>query len=343
MYQAAIHRKPQKSSANLFAALLLACVVCLYVFSNYAPGTIFHHPKLQLFKTMFLSIIIEAMPFILIGVFISAILQVFVSERAIRRIIPRNPLLGILTASVLGIIFPICECGMVPAIRKLIRKGMPIHVATTFILVGPILNPIVFWSTLTAFRNRPEMVYTRMGLAFIVALLIGLIVYRFVKSNPLRWSEKDSVLGEDNHHHDHSPEGTNKLVSVMGHAIEEFFEMGKYLMFGAFLVGILQTFVSQDSLVAVGQGEGSANLLMMGLGFLLSLCSTSDAFVAQSFISTFSKGSLIAFMVFGPMLNLKGLLMMLAVFKTKFVVFLSLLIIIFVYAGSLILEYTVLK
>ena len=91
---------------------------------------------------MFISIILEAMPFILIGVFISALIQVFVSDQLIKRMIPKNPVLGIVVACVLGIIFPICECGMVPAIRKLIQKGMPLHVATAFILVGPILNPI---------------------------------------------------------------------------------------------------------------------------------------------------------------------------------------------------------
>lgn len=342
MQQMAVTKKTNKSNANLFALLFLLGIVSLYVFTYESPGSVLSSPKLQVFKTVFISMIIEAMPFILIGVFVSALLQVYVSEQMIRKMIPRHPVLGILTASVLGIIFPICECGMVPAIRKLIRKGMPVHVATTFILVGPILNPVVFWSTWTAFRNRPEMAFSRMGLAFLCALLIGLIVYRFAKGNPLRQTASD-LHGhghEADHPHTHA---SNKVVSVMGHAIEEFFEMGKYLLFGACLVAILITFISQESLVSLGQGTWSSNFIMMGLGFLLSLCSTSDAFVAQSFMTTFSKGSLIAFLVFGPMLNLKGLLMMLAVFKTKFVVLLSLLVFVFVYAGSIILEFTVLK
>ncbi|MGZ4112680.1 MAG: permease, partial [Tumebacillaceae bacterium] len=146
---------------------------------------------------------------------------------------------------------------------------------------------------------------------------------------------------EHGHHgHDHSRSG--KLMEVMGHSISEFFEMGKYLMFGAMLVALLQTFVSRDSLTAIGHGQVGANLLMMGLGFILSLCSTSDAFVAQSFIMTFSKGSLVAFMVLGPMLNLKGLLMMSAVFKPKFVVLYSLLVVVFVFAGTSLLEWLVL-
>lgn len=229
---------------------------------------------------------------------------------------------------------------MVPAIRRLIQKGMPLYAATTFIMVGPILNPIVFLSTFTAFRNREAIAYSRMGLAFLVALAVGLIVYRFVKPNQLKGSEGNNSHDHEAHHH---PGSRNKLLDVMGHSIGEFFEMGKYLMFAAVLVGLLQTFVSKSSLTEFGQEPGSANLIMMGLGFLLSLCSTSDAFVAQSFVTSFSKGSLVAFMVFGPMLNLKSLLMMAAIFKPKFVAAYSTLVFVFVYTGAMALEWLALK
>ncbi|WP_314589905.1 permease [Paenibacillus terrigena] len=347
MQHMAAPHKSIKRSSNLFVGLSLAIIILLYILSTEAFGSILHHPKLQMFKMMFLSIMIEAMPFILIGVVLSALVEVFVSEQTIRRMIPKNPILGIITASVLGIIFPLCECGMVPAVRRLIQKGMPVYVATTFIIVGPILNPIVFWSTFTAFRNKPEIVYSRMGLAFAVALLVGLIVHRIVKTNPLKGSESAAAHSQDaGHHHNHGTNQRsvfNKLVEVMRHSISEFFEMGKYLMFGAMLVGLLQTFVSKGSMIELGHGVGSSNLLMMGFGIILSLCSTSDAFVAQSFITTFSQGSLVAFMVLGPMLNLKGILMMSAVFKPRFVVLYSSLVILFVYVGTLLLEQFVLK
>ncbi|MFC5402805.1 permease [Cohnella soli] len=329
-----------KRNHNMFAGISLAAILALYFWSSHAPGTIVNDPKLQIFKTVFISILLEAMPFILIGVLISASIQVFVPDSVIRKVIPQSPVLGIVVASVLGIVFPLCECGMVPAIRKLIKKGMPLYAATTFILVGPILNPIVFWSTLIAFRNRPEIAYWRMGLAFIVALIIGLIVYRFIKEDQLK-GKRDAVPSE--HHVHQAPSSSNKMIELMGHTVGEFFDMGKYLIFGSILVGLLQTFVAQNHLTAIGHGYGNANLLMMGLGFVLSLCSTSDAFVAQSFANTFTGGSLVAFMVFGPMLNMKGLLMMLAVFKTKFVALLGILVLVLVYAGTLILEATVLK
>jgi uncharacterized protein len=325
---------PVKTNNHFLILVALLAIVLLYVFSTYSLDTLLANQKLHVFKMMFISIIIEAMPFILIGVFVSALLQVFVTDEMIQKFIPKNPVLAIITATVLGIIFPICECGMVPAIRKLIKKGMPLYVATTFILTGPILNPIVFLSTLTAFRNQPVVAYARMGLAFVVALIVGLLIYKFIKSNPLR----EAGAGGHHHHHDHAPKTVKgKIFAVMGHTSSEFFEMGKYLIFGSIIVALLQVFISQNQLLELGDSGAGANLVMMGLGFILSLCSTSDAFVAQSLQTTFSKGSLVGFMVFGPMINLKGILMMLAVFKTRFVVVLSVLVFVLVFVGTLVL------
>jgi uncharacterized membrane protein YraQ (UPF0718 family) len=300
--------------------------------------------NIQNFKTMFLSIILEALPFILLGVLISSLLQTFVSEQTITRIIPKNPFLAILFACLIGIIFPVCECGMIPIVRRLIKKGMPVYVAVVFILTGPILNPIVYAATFMAFRSRPEIAYSRMALAFVVACIIGLVIYRFVKSNPLR--EVAAITHEHDHNHNHSHEHSNehehkhnnKLFGMLGHASDEFFEMGKYLMFGSLITAIIQTLVARESLVSVGQDGLGSHLFMMGFAYILSLCSTSDAFVASSFINTFTTGSLLTFLVFGPMLDFKGTLMLLSVFKTKFVLILTALIVVTVLAGSLIFE-----
>lgn len=222
--------------------------------------------NIQSFKIMFISIILEAFPFILIGVLISALLQTFVPEQVIQRFIPRNPILGVLYACVIGIIFPICECGMIPVMRRLMRKGMPLYIAVVFIVAGPILNPIVFASTFMAFRSRPEITYSRMGLAFICALIIGMIVYRFVRSNPLRPSHPVHAHGHS-HEHNHSLEEHQhggKWNTVLKHSSDEFFEMGKYLIFGAFLAALVQTMLSRNWLVSVGTGDLSSHFFMMG-------------------------------------------------------------------------------
>jgi hypothetical protein len=292
---------------------------------------------LQSFKTLFISILLEAIPFILLGVLLSALIQSFVSEQMIRRWTPSNPVLGILFACLLGILFPMCECGMIPVVRRLISKGMPVYIGVVFILTGPIINPIVFAATFMAFRNHPAMAYSRMGLAFVVAAIIGILLYRFVKDNPLR-NNRSPLSGHDSregHQHQHEHQHQGKLMTFLVHASDEFFEMGKYLVLGSLLTALIQIFIQRETLVDLGQGPLSSHLFMMGFAYVMSLCSTSDAFVASSFQTTFTSSSLLTFLVFGPMLDFKSTLMLLSVFKTKFVLILSLLVAITVLAGGL--------
>ncbi|NOV03883.1 permease [Paenibacillus planticolens] len=296
--------------------------------------------QMQSFKTIFVSILLEAIPFIILGVLLSSLLQTFVSEQTIRRFIPKNPILGILFACLLGILFPMCECGMIPVVRRLILKGMPVYIAVVFIITGPIINPVVFAATFMAFRNHPTIAYSRMGLAFAAAVIIGLILYRFIKRNPLRNSRANFSNQEDWEGHQHQGGGiSSKINTFFVHASNEFFEMGKYLVFGSMLTALIQIFMQRESLLAIGQGPLSSHLFMMGFAYILSLCSTSDAFVASSFQTSFTSGSLLTFLVFGPMLDFKSTLMLLSVFKSKFVLILSVLIIITVLACSLLFEH----
>jgi uncharacterized membrane protein YraQ (UPF0718 family) len=360
-------------SFNMLAAICFILLTLILINKPLPYLSFINKDNLGNFKTIFLSIILEAIPFVLLGVLISALLQSFVSERTIQRMIPKNPILGILFACLLGIIFPLCECGMIPVVRRLMHKGMPVYIAVVFILVGPILNPVVYASTFMAFRSRPEMAYTRMGLAFAVAVIMGLILARFLKQSPLRNAVEhtqtehiaaahhhdheadhdhkghvdhhdhgshshDHDHSDHHHHHEHSHGLKNKLSSFLSHASDEFFEMGKYLIFGAALTAIIQVLVSRDSLAAVGQGPVVSHIFMMGFAYVLSLCSTSDAFVASSFATTFTSGSLLAFLVFGPMLDIKSTLMLLSVFKSRFVLKLTALVAIIVFIGSFLFE-----
>ncbi|TYA09927.1 permease [Paenibacillus faecis] len=302
------------------------------------------YEDLLTFRTMFISIFLEALPFILLGVVFSALLQVFVSEQRIARMIPKNPVLGVLAACLFGILFPICECGMIPVIRRLIAKGMPVYIATVFILSGPILNPIVFFATYTAFRSRPEIWASRMGLALIIAFSIGLIIYRVVRYPPLRiraehlYAQENSGQGTP-----HSGGRTAKLTGFFNHMSQEFFEMSKYLLLGACITALIHTFVNTARLSAYGQGPLSSHFLMAGFAYVLSICSNSDAFVASSFVNVFSAGSLITFLVLGPMLDLKSTLMLLSVFKTRFVITLGALIVVLVLVFSVGLDHLLLR
>ena len=140
-------------------------------FFNRIPSSFFN------VNTIFLSIILEAIPFILIGVFVSAIIQSFVSVNAIRRVLPRNAYLAVIPAALLGIIFPICECAIIPVVRRLIKKGMPSHVGIVFMLSAPIINPVVYASTYFAFNSTPYFANARMIVGFISSIIIGLIIY----------------------------------------------------------------------------------------------------------------------------------------------------------------------
>ena len=285
------------------------------------------------FKTGFIGILLEALPFVLAGALLSSLLRVFIPDEMISRWIPRQALPAILFACLLGIIFPVCECGMIPLVRRLIHKGMPVYVAIVFILSGPILNPVVYGATLTAFRNHSELAYARMGLAFVVACIIGMIIYATVKKSPIRLSVQRET---DNTHHNNSRGG--KLAAVFVHTSDEFFEMGKYLIIGCLLTAGIQTFMVQDSLAAIGVRPLGSYFFMMGLAFVLSLCSTSDAFVASTFVHSFPAGALLAFMVFGPMLDFKNSLMLLSLFKTKFALYLFFLIFSSVFIGAVLMS-----
>ncbi|MDR4432674.1 permease [Bacillus tequilensis] len=283
-------------------------------------------------NSIFISILIEAIPFILIGVILSGIIQMFVSEEMIARIMPKNRFLAVLFGALAGILFPACECGIIPITRRLLLKGVPLHAGVAFMLTAPIINPIVLFSTFIAFGNRWSAVFYRGGLALAVSVIIGIILSYQFKDNQLLKPD------EPGHHHHHHHTLLQKLGGTLRHAIDEFFSVGKYLIIGAFIAAAMQTYVKTSTLLAIGQNDVSSSLVMMGLAFVLSLCSEVDAFIASSFSSTFSLGSLIAFLVFGAMVDIKNLLMMLAAFKKRFVFLLITYIVVLVLAGSLLVK-----
>ncbi|WP_289142100.1 permease [uncultured Brevibacillus sp.] len=267
-------------------------------------------------KTFFLSIVLEAIPFVLLGIFFSAFIQTFISEEQVRRWTPKSMIIGLPFAGLLGFLFPVCECAIIPVVRRLIQKGMPLPVGITFLLAGPIVNPVVLSSTYIAFTRQPDMALYRGVAGFAVAIIVGLLVFLFVKNNPLRLGMESQIR----HEALHTEAVRGKLSATFSHAVDEFFDMGKYLLFGAFISALLQVYVSRDMLVNIGQTPLTSNLVMMGMAYLFSLCSEADAFIAASFSNTFQSSSLLAFLVFGPMLDFKTTLMLLSTFRFGFVV-----------------------
>lgn len=317
-------------------------MLALIVTNRELPAHLFNAANMQSFKILFISIILEAFPFILLGVLFSALLQVFVTDEIIRKFTPKNPIGGVLFGALLGLLFPLCECGMIPVVRRLIRKGMPAYIGIVYLLAGPIVNPIVYASTFTAFRTTPEMAYSRMGLAFAVSVVVGLLLYKFMRSSPLKAAPAMQMVHHGHSHsHDHGAHDKGlrgRIASILSHASDEFFEMGKYLIFGAFLTAIIQTVIERSTLAAFAEQPFFSYLFMMAFAFILSICSTSDAFIASSFNGMFDFGPLLAFLVFGPMIDLKNTLMLLSTFRVKFVFILIALTGFLIFIGAWVTE-----
>jgi len=231
----------------------------------------------------------------------------------------------------LGLIFPICECAIIPVIRRLISKGLPQHIGIVMMLTIPIINPVVFLSTYYAFQNQPTILFGRMVLAFLTAIVIGTLIYFFYKNR--------SIVKEVDIQESHSHVSQNKWSETFGHACEEFFSIAKFLIFGALCASFFQTFLDRELLVAIGTDQAAAPIAMMGFAYVLSLCSTADAFVASSFTGTFTSGSILAFLVYGPMLDVKNTVVLLAYFKSKFVLYLIIFTFLTVYGFVMIYQF----
>ncbi|MCS7062287.1 MAG: permease [Anaerolineae bacterium] len=280
------------------------------------------------FAAVFLGIFIEAAPFLLLGSLVSGLIAVFVTADDVARFMPRNKVLATVFGALLGMIFPVCECGVVPVVRRLYQKGFPVSAGVAFLLGAPVLNPIVIASTYVAFGVGPVL-GVRVGLTFLIAVGIGMIF--MAQPNVIKVLRPLRVApiagGADHPMQIISPTEievdtiARRVQRAFGVAADEFFDMGRYLVGGALIATALQTFVPQSALIGVGAGPVSSVLALSVLAFVLSVCSTVDAFLALSFVNTFTTGAVVAFLVFGPMVDIKSTLMFLGVFRRRVVVY----------------------
>jgi uncharacterized membrane protein YraQ (UPF0718 family) len=281
------------------------------------------------FTTVFLGIFIEAAPFLLLGTVASGLVEVFISREDLLRVMPRNRFLAPLVGGLMGFAFPVCECGVVPLTRRLFQKGLPVSAGMAFLLAAPIVNPVVIAGTYAAFGWGPVLL-GRIGFGLLVAFSVGLVFS--LHPSPLgmmRLHALPTISGGVGEVATAPPTPTRTLSEKLRGALriagDEFFEMGRYLVIGSLLAALLQTLVPQSTLLAVGSGPLLSVIMMQILAFVLSICSTVDAFVALAFVNTFSTGAVLSFLIFGPMVDIKSLLMFLGVFQRKYVAYLVLL------------------
>lgn len=328
-----VHLAYSKYRLNFwFLFILFISILSLILFNISALNNL--SSSLLSLNTIFLSILIEALPFVLIGILIAGFIQIFITEEHIQRWIPRNPLLAVVMSCLIGALFPACECGIVPIVKRLIAKGVPIHAAMGFMLTGPLINPVVILSTYMAFGNDLRIASLRMLIGFVIAIVVALLISLFFKGSQFKRSLQPYSLTTTNQ----QTSFVTKLKNMFKHAIDEFFDVGKYFIIGAFLAAFVQTYVSTKALVEIGDGVSSSILVMMGLAFILSLCSEADAFIGASFSAVFSTPSILAFLIFGPMIDLKNTIMLMSVFRLKFVFSLIALVATVVYISIWILS-----
>jgi uncharacterized protein len=198
--------------------------------------------SLQNFGAMFLSITFEGVPFIIIGSFASALIEIFISEEAIAKFIPRRRIFGMLSAVLIGFILPICECAIVPITKRLINKGIPVGMAVTFMLVTPIINPIVIASTYYAFSDKPYMIFARVGLGILGAVTVGYLMGALQGNRKVVCkfhNDEGSCSHCGGHHHEESM--WDKFVDIIHHTMSELYDIGKLFIFGALISAFMQT------------------------------------------------------------------------------------------------------
>ncbi len=291
------------------------------------------------FCLLFLSIIFEGAPFILLGTLVSGFIDAYLPAGLIDRWLPKNRVLAVMLSGLLGAVFPVCECAVVPVIRRLIRKGLPVSCAITYMLSAPIINPIVAVSTMKAFSSSVGqfslreattavaygpvfMTSSRLLMAYLVTVVVGLIVLKFRNHTILRpgVAPRHSDVGPLPEGDEDTP-GPNRLVLATRTAMRDFLETAMYFTIGVAITAVFKAYVTEDLILLFNKSEPSGIGLMMILAFVLSLCSTSDAFIAANF--PVPQSAKLAFLVYGPMMDVKLIFMYLAVFKSRFVAVLT--------------------
>jgi uncharacterized protein len=274
------------------------------------------------FLMIFLGLMVGALPFICIGVLISVLVGLYIKSDKILKYRSKNPIISHFQALFLGLALPVCECGNIPLAKRLTVVGFKPSEVITFLLSAPILNPLVLITTLEAFNLDKNIAWIRIISGALIALVVGLLFYQnpnqkdLMKEIRLNLKSFDSFSAEVN-----QVEVNHK--SFIDSFREEFFGVFNMLLIGCFLASLFQVFIPREIVNLFGQDPVLSVIAMIGLAFIISICSSIDAFFALSIASSFTLGSIMSFLVFGPMIDLKTIAMLRTIFKTKTILLMS--------------------
>ncbi len=261
--------------------------------------------RLNELVVIFVSIFLQSLPFLLLGIFASALVQRYFSDQLVTRWLPRRKVSLVLLGSVFGFVAPVCDCGVIPLARRLIGKGIPIYAAATLIVAAPVINPIVLLSTAFAFQGDWRIVALRLGVTLSVAISVGLLVSLLFPESAdhvsitalNRDGGRDPGSALDGRGHSNP--------GVFAHATAEYFDVIFYVILGSIFTAATQTLMPRGDLMAVGANRIWSVVTLMPMASLLSICSEADAFVARAFATNFTVGAVLAFMTIGQIVDLR--------------------------------------
>lgn len=306
----------------------VAVIAALFLIDAFAP-TFFAAPlptRAQDGLTLALSVLIESLPFVVLGVLLSIIVQVWVPPGAIERWMPRAPWARRAVLSLLGMLIPVCECGNVPFARGLLMRGFRVSDTLTFLVAAPIVNPIVIISTHAAFGFSDGILVARLVGGFLIANLIGWLYSRHPDPDKLlteRFLETCEIVVQER-----GGRGRRSLAQF----VVELHSVMPALIIGSMVAGAVQVLIPRSALLAIGSDPALSIAAMMVLAVVVSLCSNVDAFFALSFASTFTPGSIVAFLVVGPVVDLKMYALLRTTFTTRVLVGLTAIVVLSAFA-----------
>lgn len=312
-------------------------VLCLSVKSDGNPSqeaiqllsrmTLLHNAP-----TLFLSFLFEAIPFLLLGIAVSSLLLVLGEQRSLSSFCPRNPFLAAFLGSCLGLVLPVCKYGNIPVVRRLLAQGVSAPLAIGFFLGAPTINPFALYSTWVAFQAQPQIVTLRAVFTIVIATLVGYIFKANLGaidtkeySSPLLRSATFN-LGEEVPIVDEPKKFLiNKFELFIDNFIKELRELGTILVLGCAIAALIQVSVPRLALINFAQGSFTSLLSMLALSTIVSTGSAVNAFFVDFFSSSFSNGSMLFFLLFGSIFDIKILGFTFAVFRFKPAVYLMII------------------
>ncbi|MFT4229503.1 MAG: permease [Microbacterium sp.] len=261
--------------------------------------------------TLAISVLVESLPFVALGVVLSIVVQVWVPPGAIERWMPRAAWGRRAVLSLLGMVVPVCECGNVPFARGLLMRGFTVSETLTFLIAAPIVNPIVIITTHQAFGFDDGVLVARLVGGYAIANLIGWLYSRHPDPDALltdRFRDTCALVGDE-------PGG--RLRRSLAQFVIELRAVMPALVIGSALAGAVQVLVPRDALLAIGSNPVYSIVAMVALAMIVSICSNVDSFFALSFAATFTPGSIAAFLLVGPLVDVKMLALLRTTFTTR--------------------------